>query len=162
MGLYNLRLEATYNADRMVFKMAAFRALLRVEREARVGGRDKLAEAAGVNRTTIQNIETGPDMPGIETIAKLIEAMPGLSLSAFFLELETGGLGVKPATAQGKPLGETGTHGRSRVVDAIPTDPAADADLLARLGNALITAARYASESGQTNQPIRKIRSRKS
>lgn len=87
IGSYHLRSQAFYDLA-VEFQMARFRNLLRQEREARVGGRERLAERAGVHKTTIQNIETGTDMPGIDTVAKLVEAMPDFSLSAFFLQLE--------------------------------------------------------------------------
>lgn len=72
----------------MPFTMEVFRAVLRAEREARVGGREKHAGLSGINKTTIQNAEIGPDVPGIDTVAKLVEAMPGLSLEDFFRKIE--------------------------------------------------------------------------
>lgn len=87
IAVYNLRPKASYDSA-VKFTMEVFRALLREEREARVGGRDSHAELAGVNRTTIQNIETGTDIPGLDTVAKLVEAMPGLTLSSFFARIE--------------------------------------------------------------------------
>lgn len=67
----------------------AVRALLRKERKARKWSLDDLADKAGVNRTTIQDIETNPKgVPRFETIARLIEAMPPLTLSKFFSLIE--------------------------------------------------------------------------
>ncbi len=51
IGAYRLRLKAFYDSG-VSFSMEKFRELLRVEREARVGGREKHAERAGVNKTT--------------------------------------------------------------------------------------------------------------
>lgn len=88
IGSYNLRLLESYDRARMAFELDKFRALLRKEREQRVGGRDRLAEKADVAASTVQNAEMGPDVPGIDTVARLIEAMPNLTLSDFFLQLE--------------------------------------------------------------------------
>lgn len=87
----DLRLGAFYTLG-VPFDMDRFRKLLRAQRTERVGGRDTLADLAGVNRTTIQNAEMGPDIPGIDTVAALIESMPGLRLSEFFRALETDAL----------------------------------------------------------------------
>jgi DNA-binding XRE family transcriptional regulator len=72
----------------MTFSMDRFRAHLRAARDAHGFGRDALAEKIGIAKTTIQNAEVGPDMPGIETVARIIEGLPGYSLSAFFRQLE--------------------------------------------------------------------------
>jgi ribosome-binding protein aMBF1 (putative translation factor) len=57
----------------VAFTMERFREVLRAERESRVGGREKLADKTGINKTTIQNAEVGPDIPGIDTVARLVE-----------------------------------------------------------------------------------------
>lgn len=88
----------------MPFSMETFRLCLRSEREDRVGGRERLAELSGVNKTTIQNAELGPDIPGIDTIAKLVEAMPDLTLASFFTRVE--GLPKQESVAENpSPLG---------------------------------------------------------
>lgn len=74
----------------VAFDMNAFRAALKTQRKLRVGSRAKLVERCGapaMSPTTIQNAELGPDMPGIDTVARLVEAM-GLTLSTFFAQLE--------------------------------------------------------------------------
>lgn len=119
---YQLRLSASYTPA-VSFDLARFRTLLRIERKRRVGGRDKLALRAKVNKSTVQNAEQGPDIPGIDTIAKLVEAMPDLTLSEFFrrVEAEKGKEGDSLSlSASGdvdkvssSPTG--GTHGRGPV-----------------------------------------------
>lgn len=90
-------------------ELSAFREFIRHVRETEFGGRAKLQQATGVNRTTIQRIETDPTYsPGLETVAKLVEAM-GLSLSTFFARLEsqtsaTEGLIHSARRAQNAPL----------------------------------------------------------
>lgn len=69
--------------------LAAMRALLRAERHRRQWSLDDLAAHSGVTRSAIHDIETNKGgKPRFETIARLIEAMPGLTLSAFFLQIE--------------------------------------------------------------------------
>ncbi len=71
--------------------LRAVRALLRRERKARKWSLDRLAEEAGVNRTTIQEIEKNEHgKPQLATITKLIEAMPPLTVSSFFSAIERG------------------------------------------------------------------------
>lgn len=86
IGVYDLRSQASI-LPAVPFDLSRFRAHLRAERERLIGSRDKLAEKTGINKTTIQNAENGPDMPGIDTIARLIEGT-GLSLSEFFLRMD--------------------------------------------------------------------------
>lgn len=91
-----------------MFEMELFRQVLRVERKARVGARAKHAKLAGVSQTTIQNAEMGPDVPGIDTVARLVEAMPGLTLKDFFGKIE-GGQSLSDMSPDGVPLaGGTG------------------------------------------------------
>jgi len=102
--------------------LTAVRRLLRAERKARRWSLDRLADASGVNRTTIQDIETNEDgKPQLATIAKLIEAMPPLTVSSFFAKIETRGAGHETgsATTTGGP--------RDRAVPAV-TPEAIDAD----------------------------------
>jgi DNA-binding XRE family transcriptional regulator len=65
--------------------------LLKAKREALARGeygREAFAEKIGVAKSTVQHAEMGPDVPQIDTCAKLIEGT-GSTLSEFFLELET-------------------------------------------------------------------------
>lgn len=69
--------------------LAAVRALLRAERKKRKWSLDDLARESGVNRSTIQDIETNAHgKPQLGTVGRLIEAMPPLTLSQFFAQLE--------------------------------------------------------------------------
>src|SRR5438309_359454 len=97
------------------FDLTAFRQALRVERESRIGGRDKLAARIGIAKSTIQGAEMGPDIPGIDTVAKMIEAMPGLTLSSFFAQIE--GL---PATAEARE--DQSSLAGQAVADEPPTE----------------------------------------
>lgn len=70
------------------FEMRRFRTFFRLMRERAGMGRDKLAQRAGVGKATIQSLETDTDATGLETAAKLIEALPGETLSGFFRKFE--------------------------------------------------------------------------
>jgi DNA-binding XRE family transcriptional regulator len=73
------------------FDLGEFRVLLRAKRELLARGekgRERFAERIGVNKSTVQNAEMGPDIPGIDTCAKIIEGV-GYTLSEFFRELES-------------------------------------------------------------------------
>lgn len=96
----------------MPFTMERFRALLRVERKARVGGRDRLAANIGVAKSTVQNAEMGPDVPGIDTVARLVGGMPGLTLAEFFAKVE------EPAIMD--PAADTGQRLASEIDDDSP------------------------------------------
>lgn len=96
----------------------AFRDAFRKEREERVGSRAKLVELAlersdeKLDESTVFRIETDETyMPGIDTFARLIEAMPGLSFSEFFGRIE--GLPTSPAQENNRPsnLAEAPSHG---------------------------------------------------
>lgn len=106
-------------------ELSAFRDFLRHIRETEYGGRAKLQKATGVNRTTIQRIETDPTYsPGLETIAKLVEGM-GLSLSVFFARFEnhTGanrGLIRGTASVQNPPLPYVYEPGAKNVDRSVP------------------------------------------
>lgn len=73
-----------------------FRQVLRRCRRSLVGSQEQLSErtktpdgATPINLNTISAIERGDtDDPGIVTIARLVEAMPGLTLSEFFRQVE--------------------------------------------------------------------------
>lgn len=142
LGSYHLRPQAFHTVG-VAFDLTRFRNLFRLERESRIGGREKLADAAGVNKTTIQNLETADDVPGIDTIAKLIEAMPGLSLSEFFRQLEK-----KPEAVSKLNVPVTPESDKSSTIQPIPLEvenhhavPAAlseaDIDRIARRVNEL-------------------------
>lgn len=86
---------------RVAFDIAAFRSVLRAARKEHVGGRNKLAAKVGLAKSTIQNAEMGPDIPGIETVARLVEGM-GLTLSSFFAQIE--GLPTDAPAKQDQPI----------------------------------------------------------
>lgn len=109
----------------MSFTMERFRAVLREEREARIGGRDRLADKVGVAKSTIQNAEIGPDVPGIDTVARLIEAMPGLTLEEFFAKIERGQRS-SDTSSTGAPLARVGRD------DALSEANPSDADTVIR------------------------------
>lgn len=75
---------------------APIRTALKRERKARVGSRAKMEELSGVPMGTIYKIETGwvdprtgrPYGPSAEHLLRLIEALPGLTLTAFFALVE--------------------------------------------------------------------------
>lgn len=85
IAAYSLRLKASYTLD-VPFDMDTFRATLRATRE-KFGGREKLAGKIGIAKSTIQSAELGPDIPQIDTVARIIEGS-GLTLSEFFAVLE--------------------------------------------------------------------------
>lgn len=74
--------------SRVPFDMDRFRAHLRAAREAKKVGRNTIAKKIGVSQSTIQSAEVGPDMPGIDTVARIIEAIPDLTLGRFFAQLD--------------------------------------------------------------------------
>ena len=134
------------------------RKLLKRERQARVGGRAALAQKAGVAASTIQNIETGPDVPGIETLAKLVEGM-GMNLADFFSRLSAGIKLATPAAADQEAAttheyGRTGGDPSLRLLDLTPPSPA-DAEQLRRLGLAFLSAAAHARESEEEARKVR-------
>lgn len=82
-------LEGKTGSYTAAVNLDVFRAVFRRTRKNRVGGADKLAELAGINRATIYKIETDKSyIPGIDTLTTLVEAMPGLTLSEFFSQIE--------------------------------------------------------------------------
>lgn len=133
--------------DSVRFTMERFREALRDERERRVGAREKHAALAGVNKGTIQRAEVGPDIPGIDTVARLIEAMPGLTLSSFFAQIESL---QDPSLQSGSVAGDTtspplaassleASRGAHRSVSA--ARDAQTRQLLVDIGEILLTAA---------------------
>lgn len=75
-----------YTAD---VDLDLLRTHLRAERTKRKWSLDDLAEHSGVTRSAIHDVETNKKgKPRFETIAKLVEAMPGLTLSMFCLQVE--------------------------------------------------------------------------
>ncbi len=122
--IFSTTVVSTTPAERVtrfrgVFDLEQFRVFFREERERLRWGRDKLAERAGVSGTTIQNLETSTDVPSIETVAKLVEAMPDhadpYALSKFFAAYEK-----KRADESGFPL-----HAPTESVTTPPTDETA-------------------------------------
>lgn len=85
IAVCDLRLKESYTSA-VPFDMEAFRIALRETREA-WGGRDKLAEKIGRAPSTIQSAELGPDMPGIDTVAAIIEGSNS-TLWEFFAKLD--------------------------------------------------------------------------
>lgn len=85
IAVYELHAKKPYD-DAVDFDMEAFRVGLRRLREQRVGGREKLAAMAGINKTTIQSIEKDDDIPGLDTLAKIAHGMK-LELHEFFREI---------------------------------------------------------------------------
>lgn len=88
-----------------------FRQVLRRCRRSLVGSQEQLSErtktdgATPINLNTISAIERGDtDDPGIVTIARLVEAMPGLTLSEFFRQVEAEAV---PNESTAAPLSET-------------------------------------------------------
>lgn len=162
------RLRGTYSAD---VDLRRFRALLRAERKRRVGGADKLAALARIDRTTIYRIETDAEYePGIGTVATLIEAMPGLTLSAFFTELERLRNPSLPDTFKGgkdrtPPEPAEPRYEPSRVASSstpLPPDAELTITELGRLfGQAAITAAREQTPDPRAHRPSRRPRPRK-
>ena len=79
--------------------MTRFRALLRTVRKeqrlsaARLSALTQTAvEPVPIGRSAIYDIEKGiTKEPAVQTVARLVEAIPGLTLSAFFARLETDG-----------------------------------------------------------------------
>ncbi len=108
---------------------AAMRSALRDERERRIGSRARLAERAAelgdesLDESTIYRIETDAAyFPGMETFVRLVEAIPGLTLSELFLRIESVTLPV------------TGADQRSRATEGgsdVPASP--ERDRLSRL-----------------------------
>ncbi len=150
MVVHDLLLQECDTPEGVAFDMTHFREQLRAEREARIGGRDRLAGKVGLAKSTIQNAEMGPDIPGIDTVARLIEGMPGLTLSSFFAKLETHDIGHE----SGRP--STGGPPRDRPLQTAAPEAAA---LQEELGSAL---ARYvhaiAREQAPTARPTRSSR----
>lgn len=72
------------------------RLALKRERKKRIGARQKLEERSGISEGTIYKIEEGwvdprtgkPYMPSADQLLRLITAMPGLSVTAFFATVE--------------------------------------------------------------------------
>ncbi len=139
----------------VVFDLESFRQFFREERERLRWSRDRLADRSGVSNTTIQNLETAGDVPGIETVAKLVEAMhdpPEVSaLSNFFAAYEKKRIGTSKNTLQASEMSDTphtaesaASHNRTPGdihdgASALVLDDTAEADIIA-FANLLIRA----------------------
>lgn len=118
IAVYDLRLGTSYT-EAVSFDLDQFREHLKKARKALAGGRDHFAEKVGVNKTTIQNAENGPDIPKIDTVAKLVEGM-GLTLSSFFAEIEAGATSSLHTT----PLAvDNSVHPRRRGIQPVQESP---------------------------------------
>ena len=111
------------------------REALRREREARVGSRARLEELTGqaggepIDQSTIYRIETDETyIPGIDTVLRLIEAMPNLTPALFFSNLNftqkdridllrSSGSNLGPPD----PLPRTTTEALERILDGLLT-----------------------------------------
>lgn len=115
-----------------------------------------MAAESGVNRTTIQDIETNKHgKPQLGTVAKLIEAMPPLTLSTFFSIIEQGSRGHDPGVAL-RPR-EEGARDYAVSPEAPPFVDSATAlgRELARFIHAELTS-RQAASAGTVRSPGRK------
>jgi transcriptional regulator with XRE-family HTH domain len=85
-------------SDNAAVDLDAVRAKLRAERLTRDWTLDDMAARAGVNRSAVHDIETNREgKPQFQTIAKLVEGL-GLTLSAFFLQIEGSTSGARETT----------------------------------------------------------------
>lgn len=109
--------RSLYNCH-VAFDMDKFRAALRAERVARGIGRDALATQIGVAKSTIQSAEMGPDMPGIETVAKIVEALQGLTLAQFFARLEV--VKTTERSVQDPPAAPLSSNSKGSADEPIP------------------------------------------
>ena len=106
--VYDLRSRAFYDPA-VSFTMERFRAVLREVREDREMSRDRLALLTGLSKSTIQNAEMGPDRTGVDTLAVIVQALPGLTLSEFFRRIEQ----PEPATSDTEtPEGVANSDGK--------------------------------------------------
>lgn len=95
--------------------MAAVRALLRAERKKRRMSLDELAKNSGLTRSAIHDVEKNPkSQPRFDTVARLIEGMPGLRLSDFFLTIER----QTNAEARGKKDAPANARAGTQIVEA--------------------------------------------
>lgn len=95
-----------------------FRAILRDLRKAYVGSQGELSartargDAPPVNVMTISDIERGSVAdPGLWTVVRLIEAIPGLTVSSFFAQVE--GLPTRPISTDNSRTPEPSATGVS-------------------------------------------------
>ncbi len=152
----------------VAFDMEAFRRALRTARETHIGGREKLADKIDVSKSTVQNAEMGPDIPGIDTVARLIEGM-GLTLSEFFAALEPNNDSVLPGadtishSVRASP--KEASHGSSGVSASLSEEDLATIfrALAERLGGSTLSAIERAQNRRQPANPrAKKTKSRKS
>lgn len=158
MGLQALSRQSPYAYMRILrsaMDVDRFRAILRACREA-VGETQKtLAVKTGatgtrpVNSMTISEIETGAIIdPGIVTVSRLVEAM-GLTLSAFFAQIETGH--ASSTHVQPVPL----LTGQVAGADTVPQTAAALQALAVANADIAETLKEIAKGVGITRQPRR-------
>lgn len=136
-----------------------FRERLRELRKKHVGSQAELSALTKrdetdtpVNLMTISEIETGAIAdPGIVTVARIVEAIPGLTLSAFFAQIE--GLQSAATDEQNDTLRDTkGGHVDSPV--PAPTTEA-DRDLYRKIGRMFLVAAASERDVPQTKRAPR-------
>lgn len=159
---------SSYTA-RVPFALAVLRAALREAREAKDIGRDALATKIGRAKSTIQSAEMGPDVPGVDTVALIVEGL-GLTLSDFFLQLESTSDGPRHVQNQSLQSGETlsdtavsqnereaAAHGGGGIPQIV-LDPDALRDVGRYIGRAIRAAAR--DQQTATARPAKPKRSR--
>lgn len=93
--------RSSYTA-RVAFDLAVLRVALREARESKRLGRDVLAKKIGRAKSTIQGAEMGPDVPGVDTVALILEGL-GIPAWEFFLQFDAH---APEAHAVKKPLRE--------------------------------------------------------
>lgn len=154
LGLCTLRLKA-YTLRTMDFER--FRAVLRELRKELVGSQGELSALTKINETdtpvntmTISEIETGAIAdPGIITVIRLIEALPGVSLSSFFARIEGLPNAVGLSDNSGSRLPQDSDD------DAIPPSPE-ESKRLQKIGKAVAEYTRFKDQQREgKRQPYR-------
>lgn len=134
-----------------------FRAVLRELRRELVGTQGDLSALTKINETdtpvnamTISEIETGAIVdPGIITVVRLIEALPGVSLSSFFARIE----GLPNAVGLGHNSGSLTPQDSDD--DAIPPSPE-ESKRLQKIGKAVAEYTRFKDQQREgERQPHR-------
>jgi transcriptional regulator with XRE-family HTH domain len=136
--------------------VARFRERLRELRKQLVGTQAELSALTKreetdtpVNLMTISDIETGAIAdPGIVTVARIVEAIPGLTLSSFFAQIEA----LKTSSVDGQNQPHTDIVAGALGDSSIPSPPTeAERDLYRKIGNVFLRAA--ASERDVAKAP---------